>query len=225
MEQSCYKCGQVMEEGRPFCPHCSAPQIRVVVAEPVPAAAASFADRTDSSPREVALPASKTVPILALPMKWSQLLKPCALAALVASALMVLGLHPLVAMFCVGFLAVAFYRQGRPGMAIRAVVGARLGAISGLLWFTASAILELIVVVVMHKGPEIRKVVLQQFEQAASRTNDPQVLALFEKVKTPEGFELAMLLIVAFGFVAAIALGASGGALGALILGRRNKSE
>ena len=36
MEQPCYKCGQTVEEGIPFCPHCSAPQIRVVVAEPAP---------------------------------------------------------------------------------------------------------------------------------------------------------------------------------------------
>jgi len=222
MEQPCYKCGQLVEEGRTFCPHCAAPQIRVVVTESVPA---TLTERADSSSSEVALPASRTVPMLALPMTWSQALKPCALAALVASALMVLGLNPLVAMFCVGFLSVVFYRQGRPGTPIRVGVGARLGLMSGLVWFTASAILELIVVLVMHKGPEIRQVVLQQFEQAASRTNDPQVLALFERIKTPEGLELAMLFIVAFGFLAAIALGASGGVLGALILGRRNKSN
>jgi len=224
MEQPCYKCGQVLEEGRPFCPHCAAPQIRVVVAEPAPSGA-PFAERVDSSSSEVVLPASKTVPILALPMNWSQALKPCALAALVASVLMVLGLHPLVAMFSVGFLSIVFYRQGRPGMAIRPGVGARLGAVSGLLCFTALSILEVVAVLVMDKGPEIRKVVLQQFEQAASRTSDPQVLAIFEKVKTPDGLELAMLFIVVFGFLAAIVLGATGGALGALLMGRRNKGE
>ena len=37
MEQPCYKCRQLVEEGRPFCPHCGAPQIRVLVAEPVAA--------------------------------------------------------------------------------------------------------------------------------------------------------------------------------------------
>ena len=224
MEQPCYKCGQVVEEGRTFCPHCAAPQIRVVVAEPLPASA-SFAERADSSSGEVILPASKTVPILALPMTWSQALKPCALAAFIASALMIMGLYPLVAMLCVGFLAVVFYRQGRSGMAIRIGVGARLGAMSGFLWFTASALLELILVLAMNQGSEVRKIVLQQFEQAASRTNDPQVLALLERVKTPEGFQVAMLVIVVFGFLAAITLGAGGGALGALILGRRNKGE
>ena len=77
----------------------------------------------------------------------------------------------------------------------------------------------------MNQGSEIRKIVLQQFEQAATRTSDPQVLAFIERAKTPEGFEVAMILIIVFGFLAAVALGAGGGVLGALIFGRRNKGE
>jgi hypothetical protein len=91
MEQPCYKCGQMVEEGRMFCPNCRAPQIRVLVAEPV--AAASLAQLTEPSNEDI-LPASQTVPVLALPVQWSHALKPCFLAALAASVLMLLGLHP-----------------------------------------------------------------------------------------------------------------------------------
>ena len=69
MEQPCYKCRQLVEEGRPFCPHCSAPQIRVLVAEPV-AAVGTFAGVAVPSESAVELPASQTLPVLALPMRW-----------------------------------------------------------------------------------------------------------------------------------------------------------
>jgi hypothetical protein len=222
MEQPCYKCGQILEEGRPFCPHCMAPQIRVVVAQPV-AAAAPFSEAASLPQSESPLPASQTVPVLALPMHWSQAIKPCALAALVASVLMLLGLHPLVAMFAVGFLAVVFYRQGHPGTEISSWAGARLGALSGLLWFATSAVLEALVVLLMHKGPEVQKTLLQAVDQAASRTSDPQVLAVFDRFKSPDGLQLLMVFFLIFGFFTAVILGAAGGALSGAVLGRRNK--
>lgn len=222
MEQPCYKCGQLVEEGRTFCPHCMAPQIRVVVAQPV-AATAPFSETASLSQSESALPATETVPVLALPMHWSQAIKPCALAALVASVLMLLGLNLLVAMFSVGFLAVVFYRQGHPGSEIKPWAGARLGALSGLLWFATSAVLEALVVLVMHKGPEIRKTLLQAVDQAASRTSDPQVIAVFDRFKSPDGLQFLMVFFLIFGFFTAIVLGAAGGALSGTIMGRRNK--
>ncbi len=221
MEQPCYKCGQLLDEGRPFCPHCTAPQIRVIVAEPV--GAMPFSEAAVLPQMQPALPATETVPVLALSMRWSQALKPCALAALVASVLMLLGLNLLVAMFSVGFLAVVFYRQGHPGAEIKAWGGARLGALSGLLWFATSAVLEAVVVLLMHKGPEIRKALMDAIDQAASRTTDPQVIAVFDRFKSADGLEFLMVFFLIFGFFAAIVLGAGGGALGERVLGRRNK--
>lgn len=136
---------------------------------------------------------------------------------------MALGLHPLVAMLSAGFLAVVFYRQRRSGSDIRAFVGARLGALSGLLWFGMSAILEAVAVIALHKGPEIRKALIDIINQTAARTSDPQVLAVFERFKTPEGLEFLMIFGLIFSFLAAVALGAIGGALGGSILGRYSK--
>jgi hypothetical protein len=221
MDQPCYKCGQTVEEGVPFCPHCSAPQIRVVIAEPAPPLA--FASATTSQDAAV-LPASQTVPVLALPMQWSQALKPCALAALVASLLMYLGLHPFVAMFIVGFLAVVFYRQRRPEIMIKAATGARLGVLSGLLWFAMSSILEALIVVFLHKGPEFRNALTEKLQQLSSQTSDPQLLAMFARFKTSGGFEFLMLMSLVFAFFASIVLGGLGGALGSAILGRRQRS-
>ncbi len=172
----------------------------------------------------VSLPASQTVPVLAVPMHWSQGVRPCALAALVASLLMSLGLNPFVAMLAVGFLAVVFYRQGHAGAVLNAGAGVRLGALSGLLWFAMSSILEAVVVLVMHKGAEIRQGMLTVIDQAASRTNDPQALAIFSRFKTPDGIELLMVAGLIAAFVASVVLGALGGALGGSVLGGRKKA-
>lgn len=222
MEQSCYKCRQAVEEGIAFCPHCSAPQIRVVIADPAPLSPA-FAVATESQDAMV-LPASQTLPVLALPMQWSEAFRPCALAALVASLLMSMGLNPLVAMFSVGFLAVVFYRQRRREIVIKATAGAGIGAFGGLLWFAMSSVLEALIVIVLHKGPELRNELIVRIQQAASQTTDPQVLALFERLKTGGGLEVLMLTGLFFAFLAAIVLGALGGALGGAILARRDRS-
>jgi hypothetical protein len=210
----------MVDEGIAFCPHCSAPQIRVVVAEAPPLSPAYAAAESQES---VALPASQTVPVLALPMQWSQALKPCALAALVASLLMSLGLNPFVAMFSVGFLAVVFYRQGRREISPRPMAGAALGALGGLLWFAMSSVLEALIIIFLHKGPELRNELITRIHQAASQANDPQVSAIFERLTSQGGLEFLMLTGLVFAFLASIVLGGLGGALGGAILGRRNK--
>lgn len=156
-------------------------------------------------------------------MQWSQAIKPCALAALVASLLMSLGLNPFVAMLSVGFLAVVFYRQRQPGTAIKAGVGARVGVLSGLLWFAISSILETLVVIFMHKGPEIKNELIARIDQAASRTSDPQALAVFDRLKTPSGLELLMVFGLIFAFLASVVLAGLGGALGGTLFSRRDK--
>src|SRR5579864_1332993 len=101
MEQPCYKCGQPVEEGIPFCPHCSAAQIRVIVAESAPSPVAA----ADPSPTPDGTAVFPMVQGASLPLRGSPLLKSCALAALVACVLVVLGLNLLVAMIGAGFLS------------------------------------------------------------------------------------------------------------------------
>jgi hypothetical protein len=221
MEQSCYKCGEQVEEGIPFCPHCAAPQIRVVVAESAPALAVA----TDSlvTTEISSHSAGQAVPMVAVPMQWSGALKPCALAAVVGSLLMVLGLNPFVAMACVGFLAVIFFRQSNPGFSIRVATAARVGALAGLLWFAISSIVATLFTIVLHKGPDIRSQLLEKLQETSSQTTDPQMIAMFDRFKTPEGLELLMIASLIIAFLASIILGSLGGALGGFVLGRRDR--
>jgi hypothetical protein len=217
MEQPCHKCGQAVEEGVAFCPHCSAPQIRVVIAEPAPV--------PGTAPQAaVALSSSQAAAQVAIPARWSTVLMPCALAALIASLLMSLGLYPVMGAFIAGFLAVIFHRQRRSGTVLQAATGARLGALSGLFLFAMSSILGALRVLLLHKGPEIHNELTARIDQAASRTADPQTLAMLERLKTPGGLEFLMILGLGFALFAAIVLAALGGALAGTILGRRDRS-
>src|ERR1700740_670702 len=127
MDQPCYKCGQLIEQGRPFCPHCAAPQIRVLVSEPVATAGFGASSSTEASDQ---LSLSRAAPVL--PLQWSQAAKPCAIAALIAAVAMVLKLVvPLIAAIGAGFLAVALYRRHNLETGMNARVGARIGAICG----------------------------------------------------------------------------------------------
>jgi hypothetical protein len=223
MEQPCYKCGQTVEQGIPFCPHCAAPQIRVVIAEPPPPPL-SFAPATTSQD-SVALPAAQTVPVLALPMQWSQSVKPCALAALIAAVAIVLKLMvPLIAVIAAGFLAVAFYRRNLPGVVVRAGTGARLGALCGLFCSAMTAVLLALRVALLHEWAEIRRVLLEGVQQTAARYSDPQFQPSLDFMRSPTGLIVMMAFLVIFASLAFLLLGTLGGALGGAWLGRQDRS-
>ncbi|HTW58778.1 MAG TPA: hypothetical protein VMD99_11650 [Terriglobales bacterium] len=178
-----------------------------------------------SSSEAAALPAAQTVPVLAVPMRWSEALRPCALAALVTFLLMSLGLYPVVAMLSGGFLAVVFYRQRHPGVLVKAGAGGRLGALSGLFTFGVTAVVAALAATV----PDVRtKMQDQLFEGlqkwAGSNPGDPKIQSVMEQLKTPQGF---VMTAIAFGvslFLLSLVLGSLGGALGGVIFSRRDRS-
>jgi hypothetical protein len=99
-----------------------------------------------------------------------------------------------------------------------------LGALGGLVWFAMSSIMGALIVVFMHKGPELRTALLAKIQESASQTTDPQVLSMFERFKTPAGLEVLIVAGLVLAFFSSIVLGGLGGALGSLILGRRDRS-
>ncbi len=223
MEQSCYKCGKSVDEGIAFCPHCAAPQIRVMLPEPVPALA--IAAEGASAAGVATLAASDTTPMLAVPMAWSRAIRPCAIAALIGALAMVLQLMvPLIAALAAGFLAVAFYRRLSPEIAVNAGAGARLGALCGLLCFGMTSIFEALAVAILHKGAHVRQLILDSIQQTAAKYPDPQLQPGFDFMRSPDGMVVTMVFVIVFGFLLFLLLGTAGGALGGLTLGRRNRS-
>ena len=217
MDQPCYKCGQVVEEGRVFCPHCRAPQIRVIIAYAV--AAVPVATRGQAQ-----LTSSETVPLIAVPMRWDQAAQPCAVAALIAALGMVFKLIvPVIAAIGCGFLAVALYRRRNPGIAIHARTGARLGAICGLFCFGMTAILGALRVLILHEGGKIRATLLDAIQQASARSPDPQSQPALDFLRSPDGLLLMFVFLLIAGLIMFVLLGMLGGALGGAGLSRRDR--
>ena len=220
MDHPCHKCDHVVEDGKAFCSQCGAPQIRVAIAEPAlePVSAGDGSFRVPDSETESILPVSASNP---MPAGWSRDVKACLLAAAVAVVLSFLGLNPFVAALGTGSLAVAFSR--RQGALIRPAVGARIGAFSGLLLFGISTIFEVLAVVLLHKGAEIRGEMMDKLQQVAVRYPGPQVEPFLDFVKSPAGFAFMLGASLIFGLVAFVTLGSLGGALSAALLGWRDR--
>jgi FtsH-binding integral membrane protein len=207
----------MVEEGRVFCPHCKAPQIRVMVVEPMTVAA--------SSPMQQGpLTASETVPVIAVPMRWDQAAQPCAVAALIAALGMVLQLIvPVIAAIGAGFLAVALYRRRNPEIAVHARTGARLGAIAGFFCAGMTAILGTLRVAILREGGKIRAALLAAVDQQAVRYNDPQSQTVLDFLRSPTGILLFLVFLIIVGIIVLIVLGMLGGALGGASLSRRDR--
>jgi hypothetical protein len=219
MEEPCYKCGQLLEEGRVFCPHCRAPQIRVAVAEPVGVMSADIPVQPGQ------LTASQTVPVLAVPMRWDQAAQPCAVAAFIAALGMVLRLIvPVIAVIGAGFLAVALYRRRNPEIVVSARTGARLGAICGFFCAGMTAILGALRVAILHEGGKILTVLLDALQQQSGRYSDPEFQAPLDFFRSPTGLVLMLMFFFIAALIILILLGMLGGALGGASLGRRDRS-
>jgi hypothetical protein len=222
MDHPCHKCGHSIEDGKPFCAQCGAPQIRVAMAEASPESMPAGDGAMPEQPREVG-PHSLSLPASPLSLSWAQALKPCALAAAVAVVLQLLGLNPFVGALAAGFLAAAFSRRHGFGTVVRAGAGARLGVLSGFLLFAMSTIPEMFAVAVLHKGAEMRSQMMEKLQLMATRYPGPEVQPFLDFVKSPDGFATMMVASVLFGLVAFVVLGGLGGALGAAFLGRNDR--
>ncbi len=231
MENPCYKCGQSIEEGKPFCPQCGAPQIRVAMPEPAvsPAAGNVSSEVSVNDPSVLSL----NPPIVSPPMsgtalpggiEWPRALRACAIAAFISALVMAFGLMvPLLAGLGAGFLAVTLYHRRSAVGNVNARSGAQIGALSGLLFFGIAVILEALAAALFHTGGQIRQKMLEALQQAAARSADPQVQAVFDRMKTPEGFAAMLILFLVVLLLFSIAASSLAGALTGAVLGRRNR--
>ena len=211
MEHACEKCGAPVEDGIAFCPQCSAPQIHVGTLSAVEATAA---------PEIVPAQASYNPSAI----QWSQALPSAALAGLIAAVLMFVRLGAFgLGMVAGGALAVVFYRRRHPMGQLTPGVGARLGAVSGILGFGIFAVFAAIEVSVFHGGGELRAAMLEAIQQSAARTSDPQAQQMLDYLKSPPGMVVMMVLGLGVVFVAFLIFSTLGGAIGAALLRGKNR--
>jgi len=203
MDHPCEKCAHPVEDGVAFCPHCRAPQIRVVVLEGE-ASGAPFGDREASE-----------APFRPNSIQWALALPVCVSAGILAGFLMALTGPAIPWMLAAGFLSVLFYRRRNPRVRPSARVGARLGGAAGVIalavFFGAS----------VYNG-FLREMLSQAVTLLYSKRADPTLRdaldGYIEFLKRPEGLG-AWLFCMALFFFAFFVIG---GVLGGAILGRRD---
>ena len=206
-----------MLEGTAFCPQCNAPQIRVAVAEP--SAPITGNDRDSSSP-----PYSYSIPPQAGSIDWAQAWPATALSGLIAAVLMMTPLAAFgLGMLIGGSLSVVFYRRRKLLANITPGMGSRLGMASGALGGCIFAVLLSAGAVALHAWDQIRQKVIELVEQTAARNPDPQAQQALEFFKTEQGIILLIASALVGTLVAFVIFSGLGGALGAILLRRKDR--
>jgi len=127
-----------------------------------------------------------------------------------------------LAMLAAGFLCVLFYRRRCRAALVTPGLGAKLGALTGALGFgILAAILALAAVFGLRQ--QLQDNFLKVLQEYAANSSDPRVAQVLEMSKTPEGFTLLMTVFLAMTLVAFLIFSGLGGALGALLLRRKDR--
>lgn len=156
-------------------------------------------------------------------LEWVHALPAAVLSGVISAALMMVPVAGLaLGMFSGGALCVVFYRRRAPLTLLTSAMGARLGALSGVLAFAFFSILTAIQVLFFHSGNELRAALLESIRQTAARTTDPQAQPMLDYLRTPPGLELVMVLGFAVMFVIFLVLSSAGGAIATTFM-RRNR--
>ena len=155
---------------------------------------------------------------------WSHGLPAIVLGAVIAAALMMVPLGALgPGMFAGGALAVLFYHHRAPACELTPGIGAKLGALSGIIGFGIFTIFA--AAITLFSGTQrLRATLLEAVNQSASRTTDPQTLQAFEYFKTPTGLAIILAVGLFFLLLMFLVFSTVGGALGAVWIRRRRRS-
>jgi hypothetical protein len=215
VEHPCYKCAANVEDGTPFCPRCSAPQIRVAGPEPlVPVAITP----------EVAIEhyASYAPPRLSA-FEWPQALPSAGIALLAGTFLFVIGMPAGLGMLAAGFLSVVLYRRRCPATLVTPGMGARLGTLTGVLGFGAVAAIFALWTA-FRSGRELHDALLNYIQQYAAHSSDPHMQQVLELFNTPDGFTFIIILMLILTLIAFLIFSSLGGVIGAFLLHRKERS-
>lgn len=202
VDHPCERCGTVVEDGRPFCPQCRAPQVRVEV-EPAPLPA-------EAIPSSQASAFDPLLQLSAPPFSSNLVFRVALQAGLLG---VVANIIPFgLGMVLTGILAVLlYYRAG--GVPLPAARIARLGAMAGAIAFAATSLFTVLIVVLANKQNEIRDTMMKAMDQRVANPSDPEVQAALRWLHSPEGFAV----VLAFSMVLALLLSMLLSAVGSVL--------
>jgi hypothetical protein len=226
MDHSCHKCGHSVDDGKPFCAECGAPQIRVAMPEVLaPAATGSLSSDKlhELSLDSPTISAPLNLATLSSEVEWRRALWASAIAAAISIVVMSLQLvFPLLAALGAGSLAVILYYRRGPLQPLTTRAGAKVGAVTGLIISTVTGVCFAIVLAVLRSVGPLHDEVIERLHQAGSGSNGQQIQAVLDLLKTPEGLDKFILAMIGF-FLLSIAASSLAGALTGAFLNRRNR--
>lgn len=214
MEHSCEKCGAAVEDGRPFCPHCRAPQIHVQVA------VAEDAGRLGTAAESAQI---QQISIERAPTLEHALFDQSAgtRAAIKAGVVGVLvsWILPCVGVLVTGSLAVYFYRRER-GLILPPRMASRLGGAAGLVTFSITFLVFVVLLFGLHGQQAYIDYLLKNVPTMGHNATDPDMQNAAHFAATPVGIALTYL----FGAAVSMLLAAAGGALASVAFRHRTRS-
>lgn len=213
MDHPCEKCGSPVEDGRPFCPHCRAPQVRVQIVIAGSEAAGELTRVPDTSFADVPEAARS----FRLGMSERSLVVQSAIKAGLLGIFIVW--IPFLGALLTGALAIFFYRRAS-GTSLNARWGSRLGAAAGTVSFALSAVFTVIQLFVFHAQQRYQEDMLKVLNAFGVDVTDPNVQSVLHQLSTPSGVAISLF----FGLILTVALAAIGGALAAAMFRPRPPS-
>ncbi len=203
-----------MEDGRPFCPQCRAPQIsvRVAVTEVEPAAFVN-SERDQLSPETSVEPSFTSSPLRGA-LSVGVMDRGMAVRAAIKAGVLgfFLGmLLPFLAIVLAGALAVYFYRR-ESGFVLPTKVASRLGGAAGVVAIAIQSIYFIIWIFVFHRQKEYIDSVTRVLHSFGADSSIPDIQSSLRMLFTPAGLAFTLFFVMIFALV----LSSVGGALGAL---------
>jgi len=223
----------MVEDGVPFCRHCGAPQIRVLIVGDEPAIE-TLAPETpgEGEPPAEPIPGG-SAPAFATPRRADPLDRRAVIfSALLAGFAAGLGtLLPFVpvmtlSMVAAGGIAVTLYKRKMPYVPVPARRGFRLGALAGLFGFLLNAGASVIGMLSEQNRAALRDAMHERLKEAMSVNSDPSAQQMLnnigDMISTPAGLAaLFAFSLLIFGLIFVL-LGGIGGSVGAALFGKKN---
>jgi hypothetical protein len=143
--------------------------------------------------------------------------------AIVALAWAVPFLSFFIWMGLAGLGGVLLYQRRVPGAIPTSGIGARIGALAGLFGFAVFVVFMALQMLVLHSTGQLRQLMQQVLQQAASQNADPRAQQVLQRLASPQGLALMLTLVLVLAFFAFLLLSSLGGALGAYLIRKRQR--
>ena len=218
----------MVEDGRPFCPHCRAPQVRVLVAAPdIEAAPSTEGARPSSVSLDSASEGSasdhsfRQIPQAGLFASPGALDRRIAVRAAIQAGVLglLISVIPFLGIVLTGALAVYLYRRAG-GLSLTPSAGSRLGGAAGAVTFAISSVFMAVRIIFFHALQEYQDVMLKVANALGLNSADPEVQDMVHRLSTPSGLAITLL----FSLVIGVALAAIGGAVASAVLHPRPRA-